>query len=306
MPRYRRQSRSRRAKEKHWVEGLASLAALFALGWTFSPQFRALVVWVGIIAIIIGVIALAVIITLKNSSNETRYKSGPSTLPSVNPIPPRASQASALDVPTVYDDTRYQPKDSSPHLRPETKSAPLKTFTPELLSALEWRRLEILVTLFFQKTGYEAQRSSVGADGGVDIIIRHAGESQPSGYVQCKALNSVVRVNPIREFFGVMVSDKIPHGFFVTTSDFTADAVEFARGKPLVLVNGTDLLNDLNGLPLATRCEILAEITTGDYTTPTCPQCDVKMRQKQGPTGPFWGCTNYPRCHRTLGIRREE
>lgn len=51
----------------------------------------------------------------------------------------------------------------------------------ELLDALEWRRFEELVTWYFQTTGFDAKRSRVGADGGVDILLSNHGESSPVG-----------------------------------------------------------------------------------------------------------------------------
>lgn len=43
----------------------------------------------------------------------------------------------------------------------------------------------------------------------------------------------------------------------------------------------------------------------GDYRTPTCPQCDIKMvlresKKGRGNGGQFWGCVRYPRCKQTL------
>jgi restriction system protein len=300
MPRYRRR------KERHWSDAapLEVLAGLLALAWAFLPGFRALVLWILILAIVIGAIVLVFFVLQKMKYFQGGYQSNTSTPFSRPPIKPAAARTAAPESDPL-DDTRYQPRIIISNPTTSAKPESSRIFTPELLSALEWRSFEKLVALFFQKTGYDARRSRVGADGGVDIIIRHPGEFQPSGYVQCKALNSAVGVKLMREFFGVMVSDKIPHGFFVTTSDFTFDAIEFARGKSLVLVNGADLLKDLNGLPEPTRCAIITEITSEDYTTPTCPSCDVKMTQRQGPTGTFWGCINYPRCNRTLSIRGE-
>jgi len=29
---------------------------------------------------------------------------------------------------------------------------------------------------------------------------------------------------------------------------------------------------------------------------PPCPECNLPMAQRQGKFGPFWGCSQYPRC----------
>jgi restriction system protein len=84
-----------------------------------------------------------------------------------------------------------------------------------------------------------------GADGGVDIRL-FQGQSTSTGIiVQCKSWNTYkVGVAPIRELFGVMASEGVSEGIFVTTSVFTNEAKEFARGKALHLIDGGDLLQD--------------------------------------------------------------
>lgn len=179
----------------------------------------------------------------------------------------------------------------------------------ELLDALEWRRFEELVTWYFQRTGFEAERSRIGADGGVDILLSKPGEVQPYAYVQCKAWHKYnVGIKAVRELFGVMASDEIPRGFFVTTGEFTEEAARFAQGKKMTLVDGSSLLADINALPESDRSAILQQVTAGDYTTPTCPRCDVKMVRRTGSDGDFWGCVNYskrPSCRQTFKMRSD-
>jgi restriction system protein len=184
----------------------------------------------------------------------------------------------------------------------------LTAFSQELLDALEWRRFEQLVTWYFQKTGFEAKRSRVGADGGVDIHVYKPGEDRPFAYVQCKAWYAYkVGVKPIRELFGVMAADSVHTGYFITTGIFTAEAQEFAKGRDMKLVTGSYLLEKLNSLSEADRSELLHQVTAGDYTTPTCPRCDLKMVRRTGPDGDFWGCSNYsrrPSCRQTFKMRQ--
>jgi len=181
------------------------------------------------------------------------------------------------------------------------------TLTRELLDALEWRRFEELVTWYFQKTGFDARRSRVGADGGVDILLSNHGESSPFAYVQCKAWHQYkVGIKPVRELFGVMASEKIRAGFFFTTGEFTEEAVRFVQGKEMTLVDGSSLPAEVNALPDMDRSAILHQVTVGDYTTPTCRRCDVKMVRRTGSDGDFWGCPNYsrqPRCKQTFKLR---
>jgi hypothetical protein len=183
-----------------------------------------------------------------------------------------------------------------------------RAFTKELLDALEWRRFEQLVTGYFEKTGLEAKRSHVGADGGVDIKLHKIGESRPYAYVQCKAWHVyTVGVKPVRELFGVMAADGIGTGYFVTTGTFTGEAHDFVTNRDMKLVTGEYLLEKLNSLVEADRSELLFQITRGDYRTPTCPRCDIKMVLRKGSDGEFWGCPNFSKrysCRQTFKLRK--
>ena len=194
----------------------------------------------------------------------------------------------------------------------DSAKLPILAFSRELLDMLEWRRFEDLVTLYFLKTGFVAQRSHVGADGGVDILLYRKGEQQPFAFVQCKAWHVYkVGVKPVRELYGVMAADKISQGYFVTTGDFTSEALAFAEGKSLKLVTGDYLLERIKTLSPSAQDEILEVVTRGNYATPTCPTCDVKMVKRHGPSGDFWGCPNFSRpwphrCKQTFKLRDSE
>lgn len=177
--------------------------------------------------------------------------------------------------------------------------------TPELLRELEWKRFEELVCEYYKTTGAKAELTSIGADGGVDVKLYHPGDPCPYAYVQCKSwFGRETGVKLIRELFGVMTADQVREGIFVTTSDFSDDARTFAAGKPIKLIDGTELIRLFTQLPERARKDVLRYVTRGDYTTPTCPSCDVKMVLKIGSSGNFWRCRRYPRCRQTLNVRR--
>ncbi|MSP28079.1 MAG: restriction endonuclease [Methylococcales bacterium] len=44
---------------------------------------------------------------------------------------------------------------------------------------------------------------------------------------QCKAWISSITVKEVREFFGVMASEKMAHGYYFATSTFTKEAIKF-------------------------------------------------------------------------------
>lgn len=186
---------------------------------------------------------------------------------------------------------------------PSTRTLDTSTWSMDLLRGLEWHRLEIVCVAYFQALGFKAELTSFGADGGIDIRLYADGSAKCAIVVQCKAWNTrEVGVRPVRELLGVMTDEKVREGVFVTTGTFTPDAREFGKRNKLHLIDGGDLLDKLLRLPADRSASVLKVATEGDYTTPTCPSCGVKMvsRRNKNEGSNFWGCRNYPRCRQTL------
>lgn len=177
----------------------------------------------------------------------------------------------------------------------------------DLLRALEWKRFETVCAGYFEALGFTARTARAGADGGVDIHLYSRGATKPGIVVQCKAWNTYkVGIKPIRELYGVMSMEGIPKGIFVTTARFTNEARAFPKADQLLLWDGERLLSEILKLPEDRRTSLLRAATSGDFTTPTCPSCAIKMTmrtsRKDGQN--FWGCKNYPRCRQTFRISR--
>lgn len=175
-------------------------------------------------------------------------------------------------------------------------------WTHELLLSLEWKRYEAVCQAWLLANGHQAQLSAIGADGGIDInIIDHNGKT--IAIAQCKAWQQKVGVSAVREFYGVMASEGIRQGYYFTTSQFTADAILFSNNKNIALITGNYLIKQINKLSADEKIQLYQLATHGDYRTPTCPRCDIKMRKRESEKGAFWGCANYPKCKNTLNIR---
>ncbi len=188
---------------------------------------------------------------------------------------------------------------------------PTGRFSTDLLHELEWKRFEQLVEGYFALSGWTTRPNRPGADGGVDVHLFRPDQQKAAAVVQCKAWNAyTVGVKPVRELFGVMAADGVPEGFFVTTGDYTSEARSFAAGKPMTLIDGRDLLKRIESLPPESQADLYARVTAGDYTTPTCPQCGIKMVRREAGKGravgsEFWGCSNYPRCRQTFQMKKD-
>lgn len=185
--------------------------------------------------------------------------------------------------------------------RPKTQRQVIDTsrWSLELLRALEWKRFEIVCAGYFEAIGFRAHTARAGPDGGVDIHLFSQDATKPGIIVQCKAWNRFpVGIKPIRELFGVMAREGVPEGIFVTTGRFTSEARAFPQGNELHLWDGTELMRKLSELADDRKVVLLRTATDGDFTTPTCPSCAIKMvsRTNRKDQTTFWGCRNYPRC----------
>lgn len=178
-----------------------------------------------------------------------------------------------------------------------------KTF----LRSLEWKRYEEVCMEYLRIRNCAAEVTCNGADGGVDIKI-HDKDGTLFAVAQCKSWSKPIGVALIRELYGVMASDKVKYGIFLTTSIFSPDAIEFAKGKSLILIDADEFVKLINELNEEDRLKLSKIATEGDYTTPTCVKCNVKMVKRTVKNGQhagneFWGCANYPRCKNKMYVR---
>jgi restriction system protein len=171
--------------------------------------------------------------------------------------------------------------------------------------SLEWKRFEEVCAELLRIQGYNAAVSCVGADRGIDIVIKDD-KGLVVSVAQCKAFGKKpIGVALIRELFGVMAHENVKQGLFFTTSTFSNDAVEFAKNKTITLIDLKSFVSSINALN-RNRQEWLYNVTTqGDFTTPTCPRCDVTMikRVNSFSNTAFWGCANFPKCRLTINVR---
>lgn len=171
----------------------------------------------------------------------------------------------------------------------------------DLLRSLDWKVFEDLCANYLRETGFKCELTPLGADGGVDIWVYSKEHHTKLAAVQCKAWNTwQVGVKPVRELYGVMAAQGIPHGMFVTTGVFTNEAKAFASGKNLKLIDGAAMLFKIRDLPQEAQDRLMAAATTGDFTTPSCPKCGNKLVQRTSATGQFWGCPSFPQCRGKL------
>lgn len=245
-----------------------------------TPLAKMLSVLAPLAAVFILLIAVASFIRNKKHSPSATYPSYERTY---------------TNIPTNTDSTlftvRATPKQSLP-----------TEWSIELLRKLEWKRFEMLCAEYFRILGKRVETVNHGADGGIDARIYAKSSNELEYAIQCKAWGNMIGVKPIRELFGVMAHESAGKGIFMATSRFSEDAIKFSaeHSNKLFLVDGEKFLSMLLKLPEDKQQKLLAYITEGDYTTPTCASCGIKMVWRS--KGNFWGCSNYPRCKSTLRV----
>ncbi|MBQ0071026.1 MAG: restriction endonuclease [Spirochaetales bacterium] len=115
------------------------------------------------------------------------------------------------------------------------------------LAAIEWQDFEHLIREVFAKEfsseGSEVRITQSSRDGGVDAI---AFDNDPIRggkiVIQAKRYTNTVGVSAVRDLYGTVLNEGAMKGILVTASSFGSDSYDFAKGKPLTLLSGGNLL----------------------------------------------------------------
>jgi restriction system protein len=222
-----------------------------------------------------------------------------------NPPPqltPRAPTPTERKVPRdIRDDSPSNRSEPGFTVAPTRQAA--TSWSPAVFAAIEWRRFEAVCEKLFDQAGFETKSQSHGADGGVDIWLHSRNAEGPVAVVQCKHWQGkAVGVKELREFYGVMASNKLARGTYATTSTYTADAQQFAKDNGVNALDGKGLLALIAKRTPEQQQELLEVAYEGEYWRPTCASCGVKLVERTPAKGgaQFWGCSNYPRCKSRL------
>ncbi len=111
------------------------------------------------------------------------------------------------------------------------------------LMELSPSEFESLITNLFSKMGLDTKLTQPSRDGGVDCV---AFDSRPilggKVIIQAKRYKNTVGVSAVRDLFGTLHNEGASKGILVTTSGFGKATYDFANGKPLELITGSNLL----------------------------------------------------------------
>jgi restriction system protein len=199
--------------------------------------------------------------------------------------------------------------------------------TLEDIRNMSWRDFETFVGEVFRRQGYSVEETGGGgADGGIDLIVRSGSEKM---LVQCKQWRTYqVGVKIVREMYGLMMAEDADRVFIVSVGSYTKDAADFARGKPIELIDGDKLVklrNEqgagvsefenarmrecANAIEEHVRWSKQSEVkpSAPSQKIPSCPRCNTQMvlrTAKKGANagGQFWGCPRYPECKGIVNV----
>ena len=182
----------------------------------------------------------------------------------VSPLPPTEIESLAVG----FMDVRLRPVGAEPPAVTLESSENIPSLASpddrlgqalsELRSAVASELLESLATVsptFFEsivldllhRMGYGASRSDLqrvggSGDGGIDGIISLDKLGLEKVYVQAKRWQQAVGRPEIQAFYGALAGQRATKGVFITTSGYTAQALDFARSvEKIVLVDGARL-----------------------------------------------------------------
>lgn len=121
----------------------------------------------------------------------------------------------------------------------------------ENLMTMEWQDFEVLVRDLFEQMfrdrGAQVKVTRTSRDQGVDAVVF---DPDPlvggKTVIQAKRYRGVVPVAAVRELYGTMINEGAGKGILVTTSHFGPGALEFAKDKPVTLLDGAHLLHLLH------------------------------------------------------------
>ena len=116
------------------------------------------------------------------------------------------------------------------------------------LAAMDWEDFEHLVRELFEKefaqNGGEVKVTQASSDGGVDAVAFDPDPIRGGKIViQAKRYTNTVGVAAVRDLYGTIMNEGATKGILVTTADYGADSYAFANGKPITLLNGSNLLH---------------------------------------------------------------
>jgi restriction system protein len=189
--------------------------------------------------------------------------------------------------------------------RKQRKALLAQTQSLDALRALSWREFELLIAEVYRTEGFKVtELGGNGPDGGIDLT---ATASNGDHYlIQCKHFKtSKVGVKIVREMLGVLAKEGGHQAVVIATGAYTKDAIQFAEGQPIELIDGPRLIERIQAYkaqaPQANET-VREQPTQPTYVAPSssaAPAQPAYQAQTSSPTAPC------PKCGSPKGVKRK-
>ena len=150
-----------------------------------------------------------------------------------------ARVAKAVNKTTIYEeDVREVFALLGTRVREETSGSPNE------MAEMSGQDFERLICRLLDAMAFRTELTKISGDGGIDIIAVLDKPIIGGKYLfQCKryAPDNLVGASAVRDFCGAVSADRVVKGIFVTTSDFTPQAREFAEKAGIELIDAAKL-----------------------------------------------------------------
>jgi len=112
------------------------------------------------------------------------------------------------------------------------------------MAKMSGQDFERLICRLLDSMAFRTELTKISGDGGIDIIAVLDKPIIGGKYLfQCKryAPDNLVGASAVRDFCGAVSADRVVKGIFITTSDFTPQAREFADKAGIELIDAAKL-----------------------------------------------------------------
>lgn len=96
------------------------------------------------------------------------------------------------------------------------------------IDSMDAFQFEEFIAILFNMNGFKAKTTPKTRDGGKDVIVKDKGKII---YVECKhyAEENKITVNYIHKLISACVIDNVKQGIFITTSNYSSEAIRIAN-----------------------------------------------------------------------------
>lgn len=187
---------------------------------------------------------------------------------------------------------------------------PISNHAFDYMKELNDAEFEKLIAMIFRQRGYTVSEKRNREEHAVDVVLHMDHESTLVQYMHWREHH--VDVAAIEALYCVMNDESTPHGIVITSGIFTPEALDFALGKALMLINGVDLSQLIEVLSTSKEEKVASFEEQIEQSIeekklempeiePLCPICSSKMIKRTAKKGKnagnsFWGCSQYPNC----------